>query len=424
MNHFDVIVVGAGMTGLSTAYFLEKQGYKVAVFEADSEVGGRVRTDVLDGFQLDRGIHFFQSSYPEASKLLDYNALELKNIYPGTLIYKDNKFNVLSNPIKNVSDLFPNLIGGFATLKDRMKLVSLLTQMNTFSEQYILQLEDISALEYLEKKGFSSTFIDSFFRPFIGAVFCDNSLQLSSRLLCYVLKYFTLTQLSLPKNGIGSIPKNIANRFKTTKVFLNSKVKETTKDGIILANGDIYFADKIVLTTTPSDIQKISGNDSFCKRFHHVSCLYFSATSPPISKPIIMLNGEKNGIVNHLFVPSNLHPSYAPNGLHLIGISTLESSKYDDDELLDLCMAQMIEWFGVKANTWTHLKTYHISKALPQINQLNNIQYFKSLDENIIVTGDHLSFGSMNTVIRGGRETANYIHKQLSKKRELAFATI
>ena len=81
----DAIVVGAGLAGLSAARQLAIHGVDVIVLESSNDVGGRVRTDRFDGLQLDRGFQLFNPSYPEAARVLDYEALDLKPFVPGVI---------------------------------------------------------------------------------------------------------------------------------------------------------------------------------------------------------------------------------------------------------------------------------------------------------------------------------------------------
>lgn len=420
MNNYDVVIVGGGMSGLTLAYHLEKFGYKIAIYEVGSEVGGRVRTDKIDGFLLDRGLHFFQASYPEAAKVLDYKSLRLKNIYPGMLIYHNEKFELISNPLKKWTDLFTNFLGNFSDLSDRMKFMGLLAKLSAYSENFILNTKDVDAYTFIKQQGFSEAFIQKVFRPFIGAVFCSKDMQVSSRLFCYILKYFTISQLTLPEKGIGSIPQNIATQLKSTKIFLNSKVKEAHEDGVMLANGDYIYADRVVVTTTTCDLLKILPQCDVSSSYKHVSCLYFSTDSPPLKESIVAFNGNGKGIVNHIFVPTNLHKNYAPKGQHLVCISIVDIPELDDDELIDQTISEMVEWFGVKANSWTHLKTYHICNALPEIRQLPTISAYKISDDNIYICGDHTSFGSINMIMQNCKETAKALHKDMSTTKRKA----
>ncbi len=414
MNKYDVVIVGGGMSGLTMAYHLEKFGYSIAIYEVGSEVGGRVRTDHIDGFQLDRGLHFFQSSYPEAAKVLDYKSLKLKNIYPGMLIFHEEKFELISNPLKKWTDLITNFFGNFSDISDRLRFMGLLAKLSAYSENYIMNNADVDAYTFIKQQGFSDEFVEKVFRPFVGAVFCSKDMQVSARLFSYILKYFTISQLTLPEKGIGSIPQNIAAQLQHTEIFLNTKVKEAHDDGVMLANGDFIHAERVVIATTPSDLIKILPTAKIEIPYKHVSCLYFSTETAPLKEAIVAFNGSGKGIANHVFVPTNLHKGYAPKGQHLVCVSIVDIPELDDDEIIDQIISEMVEWFGVKANSWTHLKTYHICNALPDVPRLPKIESFKKTDDNIYIIGDHTSFGSINMVMQCSRDTAKALHKDIS----------
>ena len=72
----DAVIVGAGLAGLSCAISLEAAGLSVTLLEASDAPGGRVRTDVVEGFRLDRGFQVMLTAYPEAKRLLDNRALQ------------------------------------------------------------------------------------------------------------------------------------------------------------------------------------------------------------------------------------------------------------------------------------------------------------------------------------------------------------
>ena len=75
-------------------------GAGVVVLEAGDGVGGRVRTDAVDGFLLDRGFQIFLTSYPEAQEALDYPALDLRPFYAGALVRWAGGFHRVADPLR------------------------------------------------------------------------------------------------------------------------------------------------------------------------------------------------------------------------------------------------------------------------------------------------------------------------------------
>ncbi|HMY23400.1 MAG TPA: FAD-dependent oxidoreductase, partial [Chitinophagales bacterium] len=152
----------------------------------------------------------------------------------------------------------------------------------------------------------------------------------------------------------------------------------------------------------------------------HVSTLYFSTEHAPISKPVVILNGN-NGttLVNHVFVPTLLHSNYAPEGKHLVAVNVVKDHDLDDEELVAKCLTELSEWFGLKVMDWQYLKTYHIKYAMPFKPILDEIKFVQAISDNVYACGDCFSVGSMESALRSGRETANVIAQEISLSKSM-----
>lgn len=412
----DVAIVGAGISGLTAAFHLEKKGYKVAVFESSGQIGGRCKTEYLDGFVLDKGLHFFQKGYTESKKMLDFRSLRLESIYPGALVHYQHKFHLVTNPLRRLSDVLSTAIAPISTLKDKLKMLGLLTQLNAFPEKVIFSMPDQDVGTFLKEKGFSDVFISSFFKPFVKTVFYDDSMQVSSRLFCYMLKIFASEDNALPANGIGSIPVQIAAGLKRDTVHLHSKVVALKEGEIEFSNGEKVEARKIILAVPPHRLEQLLPGYKASVRFLPITSIYFASKTPPVNQPIILLNGNEQGLVSSVFVPTTVQPSYAPAGSHLINVTIHQTTDLTDEELVDAVLAEMVEWFGVKVNDWAHLKTFHIRHALPFKPEMPGREYSYNIANQIFLAGDHLSFGSIDSALRSGREVADAVEKALKVK--------
>ena len=153
MKPMDVIVVGAGFSGLSAAYYLQQKGLSVKVLEAASEVGGRARSDKMNGFILDRGVHFYHHSTTELSKIINLNTLELKNTYPGYLLKYKDTFNLFTNPLYQTVDTISTALAKNATFKDKIRLFGLYAKLKTTSYNKLVKEDESSTFEYLSKMG-------------------------------------------------------------------------------------------------------------------------------------------------------------------------------------------------------------------------------------------------------------------------------
>ena len=142
--------------------------------------------------------------------------------------------------------------------------------------------------------------------------------------------------------------------------------------------------------------------------------MYFATKTPPVNSPIILLNGNEEGLVNNIFVPSTVQRSYAPPGSHLISV-TLKTivEDMDEDELIDTVLEELIDWFGIKVNDWTHLRTYVIDQALPQIKTSDKHRFFEEKN-GLFFCGDYMSFASVNKALLSGKSVANAVNIHLT----------
>ncbi len=413
----DVVVVGAGMAGLTAAYNLQNRGYKVHVFEGEAQVGGRIRTDHCEGFILDRGFQLFHTAYPEVKNFIDVKKLNVKPIYNGALIRYDGDFNLLSNPSMQFKDMLSTMVASNANWKDKLKMVQLLADANGLKDKKLFDKNDITAKEFLEQKGFSDKFINSFFRPFLASSFLDNDLKTPSRLLRFIFKMFNKGMVGLPEKGMNAVPDQLASKLQEGTIHLTSRVKKVSAAGIQLLKGDFITADRVLIATNPMALGKLLPEYEHEVKSRHVSCMYFATDVPPVAKPIAVLNGEEKGLVNNLCVVNLVQPTYAPDGSNLVAVNITKPHDFDDEELVDEVLKEMAQWFGIKVNGWEHLKTYHIKYALPE-NKGETNNYAVQHSENIFICGDHLSYGSMNAAIKSGKVAAQLLHKSLRRAKK------
>lgn len=415
-SKFDVIIVGAGFSGLSAAYYLQRNGLNVKVLEVSSQPGGRARSDNLNGFTLDRGLHFYHHSTTELSKIIRLDQLHLKNTYPGYLLRYQGTFNLFTNPLYQTIDTISTALAKNASFSDKIRLFGLYAKLKTSTYNKLVKETESSTYDYLSKSGFSKKLIDSFFRPMLAANIFDYNLQSSSRFSKVYLKSLFQDHVALPKEGIGKIAASIAAQLEEGTIAYKSKVKKVSNHGVELINGDFLEAQYVIVATNAIDANIITSEKIMLAECSHISTLYFSADKAPLSKPVVILNGENGStLVNHVFVPSLLHPEYAPEGKHLVAVNVVKEHDLDDEELEIKCLTELSEWFGLKVMDWQHLKTYHIKYAMPFKPILDEVKFCKKISDTVYACGDSLSVGSMESALRSGRETAAVIIQEFIK---------
>ena len=172
-----VVIVGAGLSGLTAAKMLRRSGVETLILESSDAVGGRARTDVVEGFKLDRGFQVFLTAYPEAEKHLDYPRLKLNRFEPGSLIWVGDQFQSLVDPWRRPSQVFNTAFSQVGSLSDKLRIALLRRNVSAGTLDDLFQREDQTSLAFLRDFGFSENMIKRFLRPFFGGVFLDADLH-------------------------------------------------------------------------------------------------------------------------------------------------------------------------------------------------------------------------------------------------------
>ncbi len=405
----DVIVIGAGLAGLCCALRLQQGGLSVSILEASDGVGGRVRTDRVEGFLLDRGFQVLLTGYPEAQQVLDYQALGLHFFYPGALVRFGGRFERVADPWRRPLDAGKTLLSSIGTLTDKLHVSRLRARILAGSPEDLFLRPETTTLEALRKAGFSEKMIDRFFRPFLGGIFFDPELGFSSRMFEYIFRMISQGDTALPAGGMGSIPEQVASRLLPGALRLCTRVDSVAREGVTLASGERITSRVLVIATEETEAARLLGEKPPASR--STTTQYFAAEKSPLSEPVLVLNGEGKGPVNSLCVPSVIAPSYAPKGRVLIAASILGDPPESDPQLETAVRAQLSGWFGAAVEDWRHLRTYRIPHALPlQVPPLfNPTSPTVQIHPWMFVCGEYRSAASIQWAMFSGRRTAEAV---------------
>ncbi len=404
----DVLVVGAGLTGLACATRLHRAGRDVHVVEASDAVGGRVRTDRVDGFLLDRGFQVLLTAYEELQSQADLDSLNLRAFDPGSLIWTGRRMERLADPWRAPGAAVASVRARVGTMGDKLKVAGLRRRLLAASPQACFAGPDRSTLEELEAAGFTPGFIDGFFRPFLGGVFLERELQTSARLFRYYFRCFSEGAAAIPADGMQRLPESLAAPL-AGRITLNAPVQAVRPDGVMLADGTPVEASRVVLATDGSAAATLTG--AACPVFKPAITAYFAAPSAPVREALLVLDGEGNGPVNHLAVMSNVAPEYAPEGHHLISASGVGAATSDSEGFPASAISQLERWFGPQVHTWRHLRTYRIPHALPR-HDGGSFEWDpepRVRGDGLVVVGDYTVFGAIQGALLAGRRAAEAV---------------
>jgi phytoene dehydrogenase-like protein len=403
----DVIVVGAGLAGLCCARELSAAGLDVLVLERSDGPGGRMRTDAVDGFLLDRGFQVLLTAYPEAQRVLDYGRLGLRAFESGALIRRDGSFARAADPFRHPLQAAGNLRGSPGSLADKLRVALLRQRLSRCSLNEILTAPQVTVAEALRLNGFSRELVDAFFRPLLGGIFLDPSLETSSRLFAFVFKLFAEGEAALPAGGMQAVPRQLAECLPEAAVQYGATVESAAPGEVVLAGGERISAGAVVVAADGPEAARLTGAVE-APTPRAVTTLHYAAERSPLGEPILVLDGEGRGPVNDLCVPSDVAPSYAPRGAALVSATVLGIPPLTDVQLDAAVREQLRGWFGAQVQGWRLLRALRIPFALPAQPPvaLSPAERPVRIQDGLFVCGDHRATASIQGAMVSGRRAA------------------
>jgi protoporphyrinogen oxidase len=407
-SYLDAVIIGGGLAGLTAARRLQSAGRKFVVVEAADAVGGRVRTDCVDGFLLDRGFQIFLTAYPEARHWLDYPGLGLRAFAPGARVRANGQFHTIGDPWREPATLWSTLRADVGSVRDKLGIARLRASARRGELDELWQRPEQPARDRLRALGFSERMLARFFTPFLGGVFLDRELQTSSRMLDFVFRMFAAGDAVLPTGGMEAIPRQLAAGLPPEAIRLGRRVVRLARGEVTLDDGSRLTAREIILATESTAAAALLGTPEK-PAWTSATCLYFAAPVSPVGGPWLVLNGEPDACVNNLAVLSDVQPGYAPAGQSLIAATIVGNPSPDDAALGERVRTELRGWYGSAVDAWRHLRTYRIREALPaQPPPLAPVRELR-FAEGLVVCGDWRTHASIQGAMESGRRAADIV---------------
>ena len=412
------------MSGLSAAVTAGKNtcdSHKIVLLEADDDVGGRVRSDVIDGYICDRGFAVFIEQYPSVKALLDYNGLQLRPFLPGALVKVSGSTQLarVSDPFRQPLSVVDALLAPVGSLADKIKVLPLLFDTVSKTPEALFAEEEMTTMDALKNKwGFGNDMISKFYTPFLEGIYLAPLEKQSSRMFHFVFKMFSEGSATLPTGGIGAVSEQLKQEAINNGVHVRvgqavSKLQKTEEGMFVIEttnagsddddddnkSASVLHAKNVVLATDGrvaqsflSQLDGFAGADTTATSSSSdspstlqeeqpqqaVGCLYYAldTETPPVMDPILILNGDPSTRgtpdhpINNLCFPSVVNPSYAPAGKHLCSVTVLrpvmEQYLGKEADLDKAVRKQLSDWFpSANVSNWKLLTTYYIPNAQP-----------------------------------------------------------
>ncbi len=402
-NDSPVLIVGAGMAGLACAITLTNAGVPFLMFDRSDEVGGRVRTDKVDGYRLDRGFQVLLTAYPEAQRFLDYEKLQLKPCYPGAKVWYNKRFYRVADPFRYPMHGIKSLLTPVGSLADKLKVGLMRTGLLSSKSMP----DDFTTLRGLQKMGFGHSMIDRFWKPFMRGVFLETELSTTIRKFEETFRFFSTGDTVLPKHGIGEMPRQLAGKLPKENILLGTKISKIEPHMVQSVDGKQWRGRTVVLATEDFHANQLLGLEGEGTEWNSVDCLYFSlpVTELPSDEPILYLDGTGDGPINNLTFVSTLCDC-APAGRALASVSVLGKKGVEIEEITRQATEQLSQWFGEQVKKWEYVKGYRIRQAVPPCPKPPTP---KPALTGVFRCGDYFGLPSIDSAMKSGRLTAEHI---------------
>ena len=385
-QNYDIIIVGAGISGLACAQKCNENSKDFLLIEKSSRIGGRVGSVKSEKFIFDLGFQVYNTAYNTMNRLLKNKPEEYLPFMPGAKIMINDSSTIISDPMRNFSKILKTIFSTAASLSDKIRVLKLKNHLSDYSIE-LDDSEDIQTIDYLRGYGFSEKIIGNFFNPFFSGIFLEDRLETSSKFFKYVFSNFNSGLAVLPKNGMQEIPNQIFSNIEPSQILLNTQVdKILPGNKLELSNGSTTLFNSLILT---NESCALAGQPSI--KYNSVSTAYISTNRSFKDSRYIHLFPQDDLINNIAFV-SSVSPDYAPKDKTLLSISIIGKNEIIG---IDKKLKQkMVFYFGGDITDYTVEKTINTKKAT--LNQLPGFYENKiKQNGNVIFAGDHMFNGSI-----------------------------
>ena len=409
-RHCDVVVVGAGLAGLACASRLTAAGMDVHVLESSDGVGGRARTDQVDGFLLDRGFQVLNTRYPEVERLLDLDALDLRYFTRAMLLYVGGDVVRLADPRREPSAAWAAARAPIGSPRDKAALAAYACAVGYLPARVLLREADRPARDAWQRYGMSPRVIDRMLRPFFAGLLLETDMQTSGRFANLMMRMFVRGDSTIPATGMQAVGRQLADRLSPGNLHLQTPVHGVDPLAVQTGTGTLTARAVVVATDADATARLLPG--VVAPPWKGVTTVYHAADESPLREPTLVVDAE-NSPVNNTVVITEAAPSYSSDSRALIATSLVHgatlNAQHVDDEAIRGHLARL---YRTDTSRWERVAAYEIPKALPSMTAPHDFRK-PVRAQGVYVCGDHRDTSSIQGALVSGRRAADAVLSDL-----------
>jgi protoporphyrinogen oxidase len=386
-NSSDVLVVGAGLAGLSAAIKLQEAGRNVWVIESSDRPGGRVTSDIIDGFICDRGFQLINSKYPALQALNVIQEIDFIKAPRVIEVALGNQRRALGDPRVAPWTALDKATG---TIPEKLSLLRFLAASPKDNQS----VEDV-----LSSSG--SVYVRAL-RPFLQGVFLTDPKNVDARYGQSIVKSFVTGSPGIPRKGVAELSKALAARVDSISYGVQA---DSIEGKVVRTSVGDFKATTIIVATDATTATQLLGLNEVARMAGCITWYHAVATNPSGSGRLVV-DGQNRGPIINSIVISDISSDYAPVGQHLVSTTT-DLGATESDVRRHLA----IMW-GISTHDWQLIAKYEIPAALPIQSIGRALTQPVKVSEGLYVVGDHRAVPSQQGALFSGNLAAELILNQ------------
>ncbi len=404
-----VVVVGAGLAGLACAQRLHRAGVPVVVLEAADGVGGRVRTDVVDGFRCDRGFQLLNPAYPILDRVLDLAALDLRRFAAGVVVATGDRRWVLADPRREPAQLVQTLRAPVGSLAEKVRFAAWAAR-SLLPVRRLLARPDRTLAEDLDAAGVDGRLRRGVVEPFLAGVLAEAAGTTSANFASLLIRSFVLGTPGVPSMGMSRLPELLAAGLPAGTVRLGVRVTAVAPGAVRTADEEIPAAG-VVVAADPPTAAALTGLPAVPMKA--LTTFWYTSAEPPTHQPLLHVDADRRGPVVNAAVLTSVAPTYAPAGRPLLAVTVLGAADDADAERAARGHAGTI--FGVDPTGWDLVTRHPVVAALPELPPPLVARRPVQTPSGVLVAGDHRDTASIQGALVSGRRAATAALRRLGR---------